>query len=328
MGFVTLRADLADPATHRPDSGAAPRGRARGGECRGSADRERQRLAAVHEAAPRAVYAAREAGAPALLVSAVGIAADTPFAPLAPPRRGGGRGGGRHHPAPRPRDGRYPYGGTSLAGARRPCHGVMPVVGRGSQRFNPIHAEDLAAVIAAFSRHPPSRRPRDRRTGADHSRKGCSRSCGGWLGCRPRGFCNLAAARGHGAGVGRRCAADGAVSRTHGGALAEGSRPDETALLARIAPRPRPGLGLRDAAARGTQDLWHARLYLVRSLLRWCWRCCGSPRPSGACSCRRNLPARSPAGSLPDAAAIALARVGRLADLALGAAFCATGGRS
>jgi hypothetical protein len=38
------------------------------------------RFAAVHRDAPRAVYAAREAGAQAVLLSAVGVEADTPFA--------------------------------------------------------------------------------------------------------------------------------------------------------------------------------------------------------------------------------------------------------
>jgi len=322
MGFATLRADLADPATHRPEFWAPhlAGGRAvvnAAGLLTGSDNA----FAAVHEAAPRAVYAAREAGAPALLVSAVGIAADTPFARWR--RRGEAVAEAAGVTILRPglvmAD--TSYGGTSLARALAALPWVMPVVGRGTQRFNPIHAEDLAAVIAACLETSPG--PGAHEIGGPEriTQEGLLALMRGWLGLPPARVLHLPPRGAMALGSVGDALRMGPVSRTTVAQLAEGVEADETALLARIAPRPRPVSAFVTRRPAGTQDLWHARLYLVRPLLRlvlaMLWLASGL--------LGLLLPPETflpiTAGSLPDAAAIALARSGGLADLALGAAL-------
>jgi uncharacterized protein YbjT (DUF2867 family) len=322
MGFATLAADLADPSTHAPGFWAPHLARGRAVvNAAGLLTGSEAAFAAVHEAAPRALYAAREAGAPALLISAVGIGADTPFARWR--RRGEAVAGEAEVVILRPglvmAD--TSYGGTSLARALAALPWVTPVVGGGGQRFNPIHAEDLAAVVAACLEAPPGPGPHDIGGPERITQAGLLALLRGWLGLPKARLLRLpvgvAMALG---GVGDALKV-GPVSRTTVAQLAEGVEADEGPLLARIAPRPR---GVTDFVMRrpaGTQDLWHARLYLLRPLLRLVlavlWIASGLLGlflPAAVF-----LPITT--GTLPDAAAIALARLGGLADLALAAAL-------
>jgi uncharacterized protein YbjT (DUF2867 family) len=113
----------------------------------------------VHVAAPRAVYAARATGAPALLLSAVGIEADTPFARWR--REGEAVAGAAGVTILRPGLvlGETSYGGSSLARGLSALPLAMPVVGDGEQVFNPIHARDLAKVVVACRGEPATPRP-------------------------------------------------------------------------------------------------------------------------------------------------------------------------
>lgn len=145
MGFATLRADLSDPATHAPAFWAAhlPEGAAlvsAAGLLTGSeAD-----FRAVHHDAPAAVL--RALRGPALLISAVGIQADTPFARW----RRETETLFEDHCILRPGLvlGETSYGGSSLLRALAAMPVRLPVLGDGQQRFNPIHAADLAGVVA------------------------------------------------------------------------------------------------------------------------------------------------------------------------------------
>ena len=214
------------------------------------------------------------------------------------------------------------YGGTSRARALAALPWVMPVVGRGTQRFNPIHAEDLAAVIAACLETSPG--PGAHEIGGPErvTQEGLLALMRGWLGLPPARGSASAAARGHGAG-GRsamRCGW-GRCRAPRWRNWPRGSRPT----------RPRCWHGSRRGRARssafvtrrpaGTQDLWHARplprAAPAAAVLAMLWLASGL--------LGLLLPPETflpiTAGSLPDAAAIALARSGGLADLALGAAL-------
>ncbi len=80
MGFDTLRADLTDPATHDP---AFWQPVLAGGthviNAAGVLNGPDATLHAVHAVAPAAVYAALDPGARGVLISGIGIEADTPF---------------------------------------------------------------------------------------------------------------------------------------------------------------------------------------------------------------------------------------------------------
>lgn len=322
MGFATLRADLADAASHDPAFWAPHLAGGRAVvNAAGLLTGSDTAFAAVHEAAPRAVYVAREPGAPALLISAVGIEADTPFARW----RRRGEAVAREADVTILRPGLVmadtSYGGTSLARALAALPLVTPVVGDGRQVFNPIHAEDLAAVVAACIELPPGVGPFDIGGLERITQAGLLALLRGWLGLRPARVLRLPlpAARAMGAmGDALRL---GPISRTAVAQLAQGVEADEAPLLARIALRARPVSGFVMQRPAGTQDLWHARLYLLRPLLRlvlaFLWL------TSGLLGLL--LPAESflpiTHGTLPDAVAIALARLGGLADLALAVAL-------
>ncbi len=80
MGFSTLRADLTDPATHSPDFW---RDALAGGHlisAAGLLTGSEAAFRAVHHAAPKAALEALPNGHHALLISAIGIEADTAFA--------------------------------------------------------------------------------------------------------------------------------------------------------------------------------------------------------------------------------------------------------
>ncbi|WP_353342971.1 DoxX-like family protein [Litorivita sp. NS0012-18] len=112
----------------------------------------------------------------------------------------------------------------------------------------------------------------------------------------------------------------GPISRTAVEQLAHGAEADSRQLYDTL-PRPPRGFSsfAKDRPA-GSQDLWHARLYLMRPVLRLAlammWlvsALIGLFMPSGAF-----LPLVET--SLPDGVLIMMARLGGLADLAIGAA--------
>ena len=147
MGFATLAADLTDPACHEvafwrdrlpPDCAVV--------NAAGLLTGSSVEFKAVHVLAPAAAYAA--AGR-VVLLSAVGIAADTPFAVW----RREGEAAALAVGATVLRAGIVladgSYGRSSLIRALAALPLVTPLIGKGDQPFNPIHAEDLAEAILA-----------------------------------------------------------------------------------------------------------------------------------------------------------------------------------
>jgi uncharacterized protein YbjT (DUF2867 family) len=192
MGFDTLQADLTDPATHSPDFWRPHvENCTRVINCAGLLTGGDADFHAVHVAAPQAVYAALPATAPGVLISAVGIDADTPFATY----RRRGEKIARNAPLPvtilRPglvlADGSY--GGSSLARALAVLPLVTPVV---AQVINPSTRSMPMIWPHLQSRRstPPATTSQSKPAGPSRSPKPpCSHPCArGWA-CAPPASC-------------------------------------------------------------------------------------------------------------------------------------------
>lgn len=318
MGFDTLRADLSDPATHDP---AFWQPMLAGGahviNAAGLLNGTEAAMYAVHVAAPVAVYAALAPEARGVLISAIGIEADTPFARH---RRDGEAAAPETVTILRPGLvlGQTSYGGSSLARALAALPLVTPVVGKGDQPFNPIHADDLAAIALHCLEHPPGAGAHVVGGPETLTQKQMLQRLRGWMGLRPA--VTLAIPRPLARALGSLGDAMrlGPISRSAVDQLSHGVHaphglPD--------GPQPRAFGDILHAQPCGTQDLWHARLYLMRPLLRLVlaalWLASGVLGlilPSA-----QFLPLVP--DTLPDTALILMARAGGLADLAIAAAL-------
>lgn len=312
MGFATLRADLTDPTTHSPAfwtpylaEGAAVINAA--GLLTGTdAD-----LRAVHRDAPAAVM--RALRGPGLLISAVGIQTDTPFARWRRETETLFEG----HCILRPGLvlGETSYGGSSLLRALAAIPLRQPVVGDGQQPFNPIHAADLAGVVAECL---DKASPGIWEIGGPEVLTQSELVAGyrTWLGLSPVPTLHLRPGVALGLGHLGDTLRLGPVSATSVAQLQAGVLADPEPLLTRLETRPRSVAAFLAARPAGTQDLWQARLYLLKPLIRltlaMLWLASGLlGLASPATSFAPGLP-------LPEPLAIALARGFGLADLALG----------
>ena len=319
MGFATVQADLADPATHDPAFWAPHLADGRAlVNAAGLLTGSEAAFRAVHVAAPRAAYAARAAGAPALLLSAVGIEAETPFARWR--REGEAEAGAAGVTILRPGLvlGETSYGGSSLARALSALPLALPVVGDGEQVFNPIHARDLAKVVVACVESPPPPGPQEIGGPERITQAGLLALFRSGMGLSPVPVLRLPLPIARGLGAAGDALRLGPVSRTSVAQLAHGVEADEAALTQRLGFTPDGVSTFVTARPAGTQDLWHARLYLLRPVLRLVlallWLASGLIGlflPSAAF-----LPLVADSG-LPDALWIALARLGGVADLVL-----------
>lgn len=147
MGFATFQADLTKPtnwakALKGCDAIVNAAGLLNGSEAQ---------MHAVHSKAPTALYtAAKQAGLrKIILISAVGIAADTPFARHRKSGEAVALAAGIPAVILRPSMvlGETSYGGSSLLRALAALPFVTPMVGDGTQEFDPIHTDDLAATV-------------------------------------------------------------------------------------------------------------------------------------------------------------------------------------
>lgn len=321
MGFRTLRADLTDPATHDPafwrphlaevDHVVNAAGILTGPEAA---------MNAVHVLAPKAVYAALGSDRRALLLSAVGIDdSETAFARF----RRAGEAVARAHGVAILRPGLVlgdtSYGGGSLVRAFAAMPWVLPVVGDGTQPFNPIHATDLAGLIRA-SLSSASQTPLADAGGPETvTQADMLRGYRAWLGLPPARLLRLPLPFARALGTLGDLLKLGPISRTAVDQLSAGvlstPAPNQT-------PEPRAFRTFLNARPAGTQDLWHARLYLIRPALRLTlallWLVSGLIGlflPAD-----QFLPLVQPS-SLPDSLLVALARLGGVADLAIALAL-------
>lgn len=323
MGFQTLEADLTDPQTHSPDFWRPRLTKCSHViNCAGLLTGRDAAFQAVHVSAPTAIYAAMPNNAHSILISAVGIEANTRFALY----RRHGEQAAQTAPIPttilRPglvlADGSY--GGSSLARALAALPLITPTVGTGAQTFNPIHAADLAALVLMALQNPA---PNPIEVGGPEaiSQTTLLASLRRWLGLRPARSVAIPlpiARMMGGIGDALRLAP---ISSTSVLQLEQGVSSDISAQTRHFKTTPRGVSTFLNAQPSQTQDLWHARLYLLRPALRltlaMMWLASGliglllPPETF--------LPAV--AGMLPDALLIISARLTGLIDLLIAVAL-------
>ncbi len=322
MGFTTLRADLCDPATHDPAFWHPHLGAGDVVNAAGLLTGSPEAFEAVHLKAPGAVYAAMQPQASAVLISAVGVESTTDFARYRRQAEEGAMAAGVTILRPGLVLGDTSYGGSSLLRALAALPWVTPVVGSGAQAFNPVHAADLAGVVAECLTMPPGPGPWDIGGPETLTQADLMALYRGWMGLAPARTLRL------GTGVARVMgqAGDalrlGPLSATSVAQLQTGVLADPVPLLDRIVTRPRGVSEFVTARPAGTQDLWQARLYLlkpaIRLVLAAMWLASGLVGlflPG-----EQFLPLLARSG-LPDAALMAMARAGGVIDLALAAAL-------
>lgn len=315
MGFQTLRAELADPATHSPAfwSPHLPAGTALVNAA-GLLTGPEPAFRAVHRDAPAAALQALHG--PALLVSAVGTEADTPFARW----RRETEALFADHCILRPglvlAD--TSYGGSSLLRALAAMPLRLPVVGDGQQPFNPIHAADLAEVVAEC---------------LDTGLRGIWEIGGpelitqtdlaaryrSWLGLPPVPPLHLSTDTAMTLGKLGDALRLGPVSATAVAQLQAGVLADPTPLLARLKTSPRPVSTFLNFRPAGTQDLWQARLYLLKPLIRLSLAALWLA--SGLLGLTTPATSFAPGLTVPEPLAMTLARTFGALDLALGLAL-------
>lgn len=256
MGFQTLHADLTDPATHDPAFWEPHLQGTHLINCAGLLTGSESTFRAVHHDAPKAALAALPEGQSALLISAVGISADTPFARW---RRQTEVLFTRHtilRPGLVLAD--TSYGGSSALRAFAALPFRTPIVGDGQQVFNPVHATDLANIALNLLEKPGLYE-----VGGAETLTLCDLTLliRRWLGLplQPLLHLSLPLARAMGRvgdalnlGPLSATAVDQLTTGVHSRADIKG-RGVSSFLLARPA---------------GTQDLWQARLYLLKPLIR------------------------------------------------------------
>lgn len=303
MGFAVLQADLQDPATHDP---AFWRPHLQGAAlvwCAGLLTGSEAAFRAVHQAAPHAALSGH--AGPAVLISAVGLEAGTPFARWR--RETEALFGGGVILRPGLVMAETSYGGTSALRAFAALPWVTPVVGDGRQPFNPIHAEDLARAVSAALGLPPGVHEVG---GAETlTLTDLTSRLRAWLGLGPQSVVHLPLSVARSLGRVGDLLRLGPISATAVDQLAAG-------VLARPSPDLPRARGVTEFLSRpaGTQDLWAARLYLLKPLLRLVLAA------MWLASAGLGLTARPE--DFPEVAApLWLARAGGMVDLALGLAL-------
>ncbi len=320
QGYEVLRADLTDTSTHDTAFWQPHLAEAVGVvNAAGLLDASEAAFEAVHVLAPRAIHTALHKDAQIVLISAIGIEADTPFG------RWRRAGEALLDQAPCPSTilrpglvmGETSYGGTSLLRAMAAMPFVTPVVGDGTQRVNPMHAADLAGLVVQTLSGPPDGTVEV--GGAESlSLAELTTRLRGWMGQPPVPVLRMPLPLARGFGRIGSLLKLGPISAVAVDQLAHG-----------IESTPPPEGRTRGVseflAARpaGTQDLWHARLFLlkptVRLVLALMWLVSGL--------LGLFLPSATVLGSvdtdLPDMAALALGRLGGLVDLGIAAALLA-----
>lgn len=315
MGFPTLRADLTDPATHSPAFWAPhlPEGTALV-DAAGLLTGPEAAFRAVHHDAPRAALQALRG--PALLISAIGTKADTPFARW----RSETEALFADHCILRPGLvlGETSYGGSSLLRALAAMPLRLPVVGDGAQPFNPIHAADLAEVVAECL-DTGLRGTWDIGGPEVILQSDLLSSYRRWLGLPPVPLLPLPTSAALALGRLGDALRIGPVSATAVSQLQAGVLADPAPLLAHLKTRPRAVSTFLNARPAGTQDLWQARLYLLKPLIRLTLAALWLA--SGLLGLATPAASFAPGLPLPEPLALALARGFGALDLLLGLAL-------
>lgn len=161
------------------------------------------------------------------------------------------------------------YGGTAMLRALAAFPFVTPIIGQGRQAFRPLHVKDLAkTVLACLERDDLARRTLEPVGPRVETVKDILAQYRSWLGRPParplpvppgavRLLCRLGDVFGR-----------GPLSTTSLKQMEYGNAGQETGFIETIGFRPASLAERLQASPAQTQDLWHARLYLLRPLVR------------------------------------------------------------
>lgn len=323
MGFDVLKVDLAQSTTSDPAFWRLKlSGVTHVVNAIGVLDASHTTFQRVHVSGPATLYAALPSDAKGVLISAVGIdAKQTDFARY---RLKGEEIAQRFGITPL-RVGLVladtSYGGSSLARALAVLPLRQPVVGQGNQVFNPIHANDLCRVIRHVLLMNPHQSPNLLEVGGPETitHADLQTAYRRWFGLRAVPLLRLGPRLAGGVARIGEILRLGPVSRTALRQLQSGVKAQTSPCLQALGTR---GVSeFLQARPAGTQDLWHARLYLMRPVIRlvlaFLWIASGL--------LGLTLPATTflplVDTSLPDSILIAMARLGGIFDLALAIAL-------
>ncbi len=266
MGFQTRKVDLTTPEAAHPEFWKTKtRGVTHMVNAAGVLNSNSKLAKAVHQDAPAALAGALPENVSSVLISAVGIDNNnTVFSQ----QRLAGEEIARLYRQSILRPGLVladtSYGGSSLARALAALPFITPLVGNGQQMFNPIHATDLAIIVEHLLVTPQP--ATGLKVGGPERiiQKELLDQLRSWLGFRPARHIKLPI----GLAKSIRAIGDamrlGPISRTSVRQLEEGVLSTPVPDL----PAARGFKAFLNARPAGTQDLWHARLYLMRPLAR------------------------------------------------------------
>jgi uncharacterized protein YbjT (DUF2867 family) len=322
MGFATCAIDLQNPRFHVAD-GWTPHvaGITHVVNAAGLLTGTPQAMEAVHSLAPKALYTAL-GHVNGVLISAVGIDADTPFAH----HRRLGESAASDAGLTCLRAGLVladtSYGGSSLGRALAAFPFVTPLVGGGTQPINPIHVDDLADNVRGMLEAPMPSKIVDIGGAQTLTQADMLAAFRTWLGLPAARPVTLPMSVARALGKCGDFLRMGPISQTAVVQLNTSLIAGNTKPLSPQSITPRGFSDFLWARPAGTQDLWQARLYLLKPLLRltlaFLWLVSagiGLFLPSSAF-----LPVFADTG-LSDTALTLLARGGGIVDLLIGIAL-------
>jgi len=232
-----------------------------------------QSIDAIHNAAPKALFAACERSGVrrVIQISAISVGADTDYARSKLAADAALATSGLDWIILRPSlvYASGAYGGTALFRALAALPFFIPVIGKGDQLFQPIHVDDLASIILAILSTPELRARVIAPVGPDRiTLKDLLLDLRRWLGLRavpllsiPPAFVALVARIGDIVG--------GTINSTALRQLEYGNAGSFEDGVAATGIRPRAWRDGLLAMPAQPQDRWHARLYFLRPALRW-----------------------------------------------------------
>lgn len=235
--------------------------------------RHGQRASAIHTAAPSALFdAAAKSGVHKVIqISAIGTDATTEFAST--------KLAADEHLQSLPVEwtilrpsivyGRYSYGGTSMLRALAAFPVVLPLIGQGKQPTTPIHVDDICnTVLLALASDKLSRQiiyPCGPETMTLRDLVLAYRS---WLGLASAPVLPISRTLLWPAAQLGNVIGSGPLTTTSLSQLEHGTACDPKAFSAATGLRPVSLAAALSNQPSSTADLWHARLYLIRPLVR------------------------------------------------------------
>lgn len=161
------------------------------------------------------------------------------------------------------------YGGTAMIRALSVCPLVIPVFGGARASFSPIHVDDLGKTVLWALEHSSAARVTLAPCGPQIvSLAELARAYRAWFGLRPAPFLELPRPLVEvGCRIGDVFGA-GPVTTTSLRQIEAGNTADVTAFSRATGITPRPMAEMLEREPAGTGELWQARLYLARPLIR------------------------------------------------------------